>query len=238
MDLFKDRFEHSVDPVLDYPFATEIYSVHDSRYKVVEAYKSMFVEKVGVSPFNCKISIIKSADRFFNVNVYFQDIREIFSRDEIMEMMVDPKQKQPYNTMFMEALKNHPVPELDGKALNYNGVFFQDFRRCARSKSLSDAEPLLKKQWKKCKPQILFTMRRDDVLYLFLDTTDGIEIFCRDDHIHSFKMNVLKILKPYDRDHVWEIDSLNFILDVYEDFKKVGGQYYFNSNAMSGKKVI
>jgi len=74
------------------------------------------------------------------------------------------KHKRPYNEMFMKALQRCPVPELDGKELNPNGIFFEDFRKCARSKSLKDAEPSLKKYWQTQEPHRAFTVCWDDAL--------------------------------------------------------------------------
>jgi len=236
MKKFKDKFEHSVMPSLDYPFATEVYSIWDSRYKVTKLFKSMLTEKMGVCPYNCKISLIETDSSFFNVFVYFWDIREIFSDNEIRNMIVDEKPKQPYISMFMEALKCYPVPEIEGKKMN--SVFFQDFRIRACSKSLKDAEPSLKWFWNKHEPQIVFTARWDDSYYLFFNNENVLNQFCDGEHIRVFKKRAYEIISPHDMHNVWSIDSLKFIVDVHENYTRIGGGNYFNSDAMFAGKVI
>lgn len=238
MNSFKDKFEHSVLPASDYFFAIEKYFSWDSRYKVTKFFTAMIAEKKGVYPYNCKICIPGHTDSIFNVFVYFQDIREVFSVDTIKKLSWDTTIKQPYNEMFMEALKHYPVPELKNKEMNANGIFFQDFRECARSKSLMDAEPRLKNHWKENVPQIVFTVCQNDFCYLFFKNKNSLKFFCDEEYTYCFKNEAYKILKAYDKHNVWSIDSLMFRLDVYENYTNIGGHNYFNSDTMFSGKII
>lgn len=89
MKIFDDKYEHEIPYALDYLFASEFYSEKDCRYPLTEIYKSNVKNIIGVSPYNCKISIPHMGNGIYNVHLYFQDVREVFTSEGYNKFRID-----------------------------------------------------------------------------------------------------------------------------------------------------
>lgn len=240
MTIFNDKYEHEISYAKDYAFASDFYPKHDCRYPLTELYKFNVKEKTGVSPYNCKISIFNMDSGFYNVYLYFWDIREVFTFEEYHEFRMHTlmrREENYFTLLFNDAMEQYPIKQLNNMRLNPNGVFVEDFRVRSLSYTADRAENDLKRLWASKYPQIVFTTRWDSALYLFFDTIYALNQFVENDSA-EFKESSCDVLKKYDNDGFCNIKAHSFILDLLENYKNIGGRNYFNSDAMDGLKII
>jgi hypothetical protein len=230
---FLEKHEHSVMPSLDYQFAKEFYEPSDSRYKLVKAFENLIWEAKNIQIYNCKIEIVKTTDNLFNVYLYFCDLKKTFGEDFNPFFNKD----KDFIVLFNKALKEYSVEELKGKKLNPNGIFVEDFLRCARCYAISNASKAFETSIKEHYPAIEFVTFWDETIYLFFHDHLGLEDFIKGD-IVTFKKFCYDIIKPFDVENVWEVDNLAVMLDKYENYRSIGGRNYFNSDTMSAGVFI
>lgn len=227
-----DKHKHSVFPAEDYPFAKEFYKPSDSRYKLVKVFENLIWEAKKIKIYNCKIEIIKSIDEFYNVYLYFWDLKRTLGKD-----YNTTNQNKDFIDLFYKALKECPIKELNGMELNSNGIFLKDFLTCDRCYAISNAskeiEPAIKKRY----PAIEFITSWHETIYLFFQNREKLEDFLKGD-ITVFKKFCYDIIEPFDVERVWEADTLTFMLDTYGIYRSIGGWNYFNSDAMSAGVFI
>ncbi len=230
---FIDKHEHSVMPSLDYPFAKEFYEPSDSRYKLAKVFENLIWETNKIKIYNCKIEIVKTTDNLYNIYLYFCDLRKTLGEDYKPLF----NKNKDFIVLFNKALNECPIKELDGKKLNPNGIFVEDVLTCARCYAIGTAskeiEPALKKHY----PAIVFLTFWDETIYLFFQDREDIEDFLKGD-IVAFKKFCYDIIEPFDAERVWEVGNLTFMLDIYENYRSIGGRNYFNSDAMSAGVFI
>jgi hypothetical protein len=230
---FNDAYKHSVMPSLDYQFAKEFYNQSDSRYNLVKYIDNLIWETKKIRMYNCKIEIIETADNLYNVYLYFYDLKRIFASDYSPFL----NKNDDFIVLFNKALKECPIPELDGKKLNSNGIFVEDFLICARCYAIENASQKLEQAIKKSYPTIKFMTIWQETIYLFFQDHREIEKFLNGD-IPAFKEFVYEIIKPFDVENVWKAGSLAFMLDVHDNYRSIGGRNYFNSDVMSAGVFI
>ena len=242
MAIFNDKYEHEVPYSLDYPFASEFYSKGDCRYRLMELYKSMVKEEIGVEPYNCKIYIpyMGEHNEIYNVILYFWDIQEVITPEKYDKYFEDTfiKHKESrFTKIFYDALKQCPLNELGTMELNPNGVFVEGYKERSLAYTASLAEKELNQLWTSLYPQITFTTRWDSVYYLFFNTIEDIEKFV-EENTDDFKKKTYNVMKKYDRDDLCTMENSSFILDLLGNYESIGGRNYFNSDAMDGLKSI
>ena len=240
MKRFNDKYEHQIPYAWDYLFASDFYPTKDCRYLLSELFKSKVKDKTGVAPYNCKFSIPNMSKGMFNVYLYFWDIRDLFTLQEYHKFWVDTlmHHKENYFTrLFNDAIKQYPIKQLNGMKLNPNGVFVEDYRVRSLAYTADRAENELTKLWAEKYPQIVYTTRWDSALYLFFNTIDILNQFIENDSA-EFKNSSYDVIKKYDKDGFYTIEILGFTLDLLENYKRIGGRNYFNSDAMNGLKSI
>jgi hypothetical protein len=225
---------------MDYPFASDFYPEEDCRYPLTVLYKSKVKDKTGVSPYNCKISIPHLSRGFYNVNLYFWDMREVFSVEECLSFRVEITMRHKYNyftLLFNDAIEQCPIKQLNGLKLNPNGVFVEDFRGRSLAYTADNAENELKKLWASNYPQIAYSMRWDSTFYLFFKTMDTLNAFFENDSA-KFKNISNDVMSKYDRDGFCSIEAIGFILDLLKNYESIGGYNYFHSDMCNGLKTI
>ena len=230
---FIDKFEHSVMPSLDYSFAKEFYEQSDSRYKLVKTFENLIWETKKIKIYNCKIEIIKTTDNLYNVYLYLSDLKKTLGEDYSPLF----NKNKDFIDLFNEALKEYPIKELNGKKLNSNGIFVLDFLTRARCYAIGNASKEIEPAIKKRNPAIEFLTFWDETIYLFFQGREELEEFLKGD-IVAFKKFCYDIIEPFDAERVWEVDNLTFMLDIYENYRTIGGRNYFNSDAMSAGVFI
>lgn len=226
---FRDEIEHSVSPSLDYPFAKERYEMTDSRYELVNAYKKLIYDVKGIDIYNCKIGIPRLVDGMYNVYIYLTDMK----KDLGISYKPLLYRNDDLTALFNQALSEHPVSELKNLKLNHNGVFIEDFSRCARAYALSKAFDSLQVAIKRKYPMIETLYRWDTTIYVFFPEHVDYGYFLNKENIKQFKEFSYDIVMQYDVEKVWSPDKLSFMLDDYANYKALGGHHYFNSDAMS-----
>jgi hypothetical protein len=229
-----DEIEHSVSPSLDFPFAKEKYKMTDSRYELVKAYKKLIFDVKGIEIYNCKIEIPKLAQDIYNVYIYLTDIKK-----ELGESY-NPwfNRNEDFITLFNQTLLKHPVIELKNRNLNRNGIFIQDFNKCAKAYALSKSFHSLQVALKQKYPIIEFLIFWDTTIYAFFPEHANFDDFLEKENIKHFKQFSYEIVKQYDAEKVCSPDNISFMLDDYANYKSIGGQHYFNSDAMSAGVFI
>lgn len=230
-----NNHEHSVIPSLDYPFATEFYDKSDNRYKVVKTFENLIWETKKIKVYNCKIENIniKNVNNTYNVYIYLKDIKKTLG-NEYSPLF---HRNEDFIKLFYEALKECPIKELEGKKLNPNGIFILDFLTCARCYAINKAYKEIENAIKKRNPTIEFIIIWDETIYMFFHRREGLEEFLKED-IVAFKNFCYNIIEPFDTDCVWKADNLTFMLDIYKNYRTIGGRNYFNSDAMSAGVFI
>lgn len=240
MTIFNDKYKHEIPYAKDYPFASDFYPKNDCRYPLTELYKSMVKERTGVAPHNCKISIPHMGKGIYNVYLYFLDIRQVFTPEEYNKFQSDmlmPDKESFFTLLFKDAIKQYPIEQLNGLRINPNGVFVEDFRKRSLAYTISMAEAKLKKMWSSKYPQIVYTTRWENSLYLFFNAIDALNQFAENNSA-GFKKISYNIIKKYDKDGLCSVEALDFILDLQANYESIGGRNYFNSDAMNGLKII
>ena len=231
---FEDKIKHSVCPSLDYPFAIEKYKKTDSRYKLVNAFERLIFDSKGIEIFNCKIAIPKPTDDFYNVYIYLKDIKKELGEDDTPLF----NQNESFIELFNQVLLMYPIKELKDRKLNRNGIFIQDFNTCAKAFAISSSFHALKAAVKQQYPQIEYLTYCDTIIYVFFPENVNFDAFLDKENIKNFKQFSYKIIEQYDIEQVWTADTLSFMLDDFAIYKSIGGQHYFNSNAMSSGVYI
>ncbi|MHB8077581.1 hypothetical protein [Desulfosporosinus fructosivorans] len=220
-------------PSLDYQFAKEFYGPSDSRYKLIQYFDNLIWETKKIRMYNCKIEIIETAENLYNVYLYFCDLKKTLGNDYKPFF----NENTDFIVLFYKALKECPVAELNDKKLNSNGIFVKDFQTCARSYAINNALPKFEHAIKKRYPTIEFLTVWDQTIYLFFHDRGELEKFLEGD-IPAFKKFCYDIIKPFDIENVWETSKLAFMLDIYENYRSIGGRNYFNSDAMGNGVFI
>ena len=237
--IFNDKYKHEIPYAMDYPFASDFYDKQDVRYILTELYKSSVKNKTGITPYNCKIFIpsINTGKRFYNVLLYFWDIRKLNSCEQFPKDSSINFAERDFTVLFKDALKQCSLKQLDDMKLNPNGVFVEDFRIRSLAYTISQAEHELKKLWTSRYPQIVLTTGWSSSMYLFFNTMNALNQFVEND-IVVFAEYSHAVLKKYDKDGFCSIKTFTCILDLLENYNRIGGRNYFNSDAMDGLQTI
>jgi len=240
MAIFNDKYEQETAPAMDYPFASDFYPERDCRYPLTEQYKASVQDKIGIAPYNCKISIPRMGNGIYNVYLYFRDIREVFTPEEHKKFWEDSiihNKESCFTRLFLDVTRQCPLPQLHGRALNPNGVFVEDFRARSLAYTAAEAEAELKQLWAAMCPQIVYTTIWDSSLYLFFHTIDALNRFAEYD-AGELKERSCRVMKKYDKDGFCSMEAFSIMLDLLENYKSIGGHNYFNSDAMDGLQAI
>ena len=225
----KDENEHSVIPEIEFLFASDFYNTDDSRYELTELYKDMIEAEYGGRPYNCKIVIM---DGFHNVFVYFYDIRKVPWKYGVPYPLpiigVEDMYGERFKQLYFEALSQRPVAELVGMRLNPNGVFIEDFMRCARAFYLVKAEEAVYDYLKSSHPSVTLAIQYGSALYLFFRHVEDIERYRKGEFADAFVESIRRIIKQFDTDDVWGDETPYIEFDDFANYDGVGYHHYFS----------
>ncbi|MCL2468295.1 MAG: hypothetical protein FWF02_09165 [Micrococcales bacterium] len=228
-DDFHHRHRHDVRPAEDYHFASEFYPDDDWRAPVTSEFMSRAAKSLGARPYNCKISCVKPAATFYNVDLYFQDLVASFGAEGRRWFLAGDKRLRD---IFLNVVSLLDPPPLRGLKINSNGVFVHDFRERSQAWSLGRSwkrvEGLLARQY----PEVVHHIRWDTHIYLFFANRDSIDRFVREGKPGTFRSDMLGILSDFDHDGVWG-DPPGTMLDLHQNYTDIGHRNYFNYDAMA-----
>lgn len=240
MPFFNDQLRHEIPLAADYPFAAEGYPAADARHALTQAFMQAVEHETGVSPFNCKISQPSGRNDIYNVYLYFWDINEVFTPDEQKQLRINGTykgQKAFFTNLFLDTLERFPVDQMERLRINPNGVFAEDFRVRVAAHCAKHAEKELTQTWRTWFPQIKTNIRMDNMFYLFFADEQALNHFA-EHRTAVFCWHANRIMQRYDEFGALRKGGAEFVLDVQSNYDRIGGQFYFNSNAMSGLRRL
>lgn len=212
-------------PNLDYEFATARYSNSNFRRAFVDKFIRYIAADSEIEIYNCRFEKPRNEINLINFYIYKK-----LDEDEKPGRIKDPDNY--YITSFYEVLKQSPTGGLTPETkMNF---YIRDIELILQSnvidKSIRHINEVLLSGYpfEECYGATYW----DKIPYIFIKGKYYDAVLEDFDKIADIKAYCFQIVKAYDKDKIFTMDSFKICIESYDIYRDLGGYGYFNSDRM------
>lgn len=214
---------------LDYDFAISKYGENDSRYKFINAYTKHVMENYNKVIYNCKVERPRYDSKFLNVYIYLKDLD-----GDVHGRIDDPAHK--FILSFHEVLKTWRLP---GITENIRIQFvLKDIVKIMKAAPIAKAWHDINNQICILFPECAHIASWGSCFYVFIHSDKYDQLIKNKAKLEEIKKYCYEATKRYDINNVLKYEEYYILIDNYKTYKEIGGQHFFNSDAMNRCSLI
>lgn len=207
----------------DYEFAVSRYKVDDFRFGFVNQYMYRLNKNNNYSVKNLKIQRPENNSTFLNCYIYldksdYGSFHRIGNKDNVLI------------TTFYEVLEDFCLPAIS-EDLRVQFII-RDYSSILRANAIN-------RVWSEVRSEVLRKYKEVKSLsfwgsyYIFFKSKEFNKVIEDNVYLEAIRNHCFSIVHAHDSDKCWTYDEFHILVDDYENYSLLGGQHYFNSDAMN-----
>lgn len=225
IDSYNTKSSEPVSSVIecgDYEFATTIYHKKDFRYRFVQAYIKYIKQTYNINIYTCKFERPRNNSDFINFYIY------LYQDEVVYRYRIDDKNDM-YVTAFYNILQEYPLPLID-----------KDFHLQFMIKNISSV--MYDKILKETLYEIRESIKTEFIEVENITHWNTLYVFIKADYFDNLIQDINFLLKikefcfqsalRHNPDDILKERTFSIRVENYAIYKSIGGQHYFNSDAM------